>query len=104
VAFAVNGSDFERQTLGGGAYGGRLASVWGNNLTTKFAVNYNDKGLSKDIGIFLRNPGPRVNVFGGTSVVRQTDHRLSSTLRARATLARMSEAVAVQMNGLGCWL
>lgn len=35
------------------------------------------------------------------SVVRQTDCNLLSRARALATLARMSDARAVQMNGLG---
>jgi hypothetical protein len=36
-----------------------------------------------------------------SSVVRQADWNLLSLARALATLARMSEARAVQMNGLG---
>ena len=39
--------------------------------------------------------------LGATSVVRQTDCNLLSRARALTTFARMSEARAVQMNGLG---
>jgi len=38
------------------------------------------------------------------SGVRQTDCILFSLARARVTFARMSEALAVQMNGFGDWL
>ena len=41
---------------------------------------------------------------GYASGPRQTDCNLSSFFRARWTFSRMSEAVAVQMNGLGFWL
>ena len=38
------------------------------------------------------------------SVVRHSDATLSSVRRARVTFSRMSEALAVQMNGFGDWL
>lgn len=39
-------SAFQSEVLstGGSMYGGRLTSVWGNNMTTNFAVSYNNKG------------------------------------------------------------
>ena len=40
------------------------------------------------------------------SLVRQAERNESSIVRARLTFSRMSEALAVQMNGLGfalCW-
>ena len=39
-----------------------------------------------------------------TSVVRHKDCNVFSFLRARLTFSKMSLAVAVQMNGLGCLL
>jgi hypothetical protein len=39
-----------------------------------------------------------------TSVVRHSDATLSRVRRARVTFSRMSDALAVQMNGLGAWL
>ena len=39
-----------------------------------------------------------------TSGPRQTDCTLLRLLRARWTFSRMSEALAVQINGLGFWL
>lgn len=38
------------------------------------------------------------------SVGRQTGCNLCKAARPRLTFSRMSEAVAVQMKGLGCWL
>ncbi len=42
----------------------------------------------------------------GTSVVRHSDRTLSRARRARVTFCRISDALAVQMKGLGsrlCW-
>lgn len=38
------------------------------------------------------------------SVVHHLDCNLSWARRARVTFSKISEALAVQMNGLGCWL
>jgi hypothetical protein len=43
---SVRSNDSERTTrtdVGGGMYGVSLQSVWGSNITTKFAANYNNK-------------------------------------------------------------
>ena len=68
VNVAEYGSRFERDSYGGKAIGVRLSSVFGSSVTTKFAVAYNDKSLSRDLGIFIRNPGPAVQIFNATAV------------------------------------
>ena len=42
--------------------------------------------------------------YGIASVVRQADCTLCRAARPRLTFSRMSEAVAVQMKGVGCSL
>ena len=41
--FQVNGGNLEVTALGGATYGTRLTSVWGNHVTTRVLVGYNDK-------------------------------------------------------------
>ena len=58
------------------------------------------------VGTITPSGGTLHVVVGGTSssVVRQTDGALFSARLARVTLARMSDAFFVQMNGLGASL
>jgi Carboxypeptidase regulatory-like domain/TonB dependent receptor len=41
--FQINGANLEVDGLGGSTYGARLTSVWGDRVTTKVLVGYNDK-------------------------------------------------------------
>lgn len=65
-----NGSDFERTSYGGKAFGLRLSSVLGQSLMAKVAVAYNDKSLSRDASVFKdhQNPGPSIQVFSTTAL------------------------------------
>jgi hypothetical protein len=50
--FQVNGANVEITGLGGATYGARLTSVWGDRVTTKFLVGYNDKSNNPTVDVF----------------------------------------------------
>ena len=56
--------------------------------------------IQKDAGVKLEGR----HEFTVASVVRQADCTLCRAARPRLTFSRMSEAVAVQMKGVGCSL
>lgn len=65
-----NGSDFERISYGGRAYGARFSSQWGSAITTRFAASFNDKTMTGDWSVFEghQNPGPAIRVYAGTGI------------------------------------
>ncbi|MBI1872260.1 MAG: TonB-dependent receptor [Acidobacteria bacterium] len=50
--FQVNGANVDVTALGGAAYGTRLASVWGDRVTTRILVGYNDKSNNSSFNVF----------------------------------------------------
>lgn len=50
--FQVNGANVQITALGGATYGTRLSSVWGDRVTTKILVGFNDKSNNSSIDVF----------------------------------------------------
>src|SRR5262245_8963950 len=74
--FQVNGSNMEINGLGGSTYGARLTSIWGDRMTTKLLVGYNDKSNNPSIdvieGHLSNGPSPPLHSSSFVSAGRRT--------------------------------
>ncbi|MDH4063653.1 MAG: TonB-dependent receptor [Acidobacteriota bacterium] len=79
-------------STGGGLYHGRVNSVWTNEMTTSFAVNYNDKrGNDKDTYADLTITGPQ-------RLVHQNAFAQQGTIVGTGSLARMDNPNQIALS------
>ncbi len=57
ASFQVDSANFEVSAPGGGAYTGRLTSVWGSRMTTRLLAGYNTKGVNPSFSVFDNHLG-----------------------------------------------
>jgi hypothetical protein len=76
--FQVNGANMEVTALGGATYGMRLASVWGDRMTTKILVGYNDKSNNSTFDAFSGHLGHGPSRSVHTSSFISTGRRTGS--------------------------
>ena len=80
----VNGANVQITALGGATYGTRLSSVWGDRVTTKILVGFNDKSNISSIDVFDGHLG------SGPSRPVHSSSFVSAGLRTGSDLSRCS--------------
>jgi carboxypeptidase family protein/TonB-dependent receptor-like protein len=97
-AFPTESQPFNVTAFGGNGFGARLSSTWGNHMTTKALVAYNDKSINGTFSAFdgYTFEGPIENIFTSSFVSsgRRQGQGILATTNGNLSAAPTSKVTA----------